>query len=264
MENIGHLPPVARAEIPMSWRLRVQAAATAIPMRVLAFTENTLIHRFWDLRVHDRQYADEVARHKHVLLVANHLTVADSWPIAAAICDLWFHDFTWLPWNLAERKVFMRGIWGHLVFYVHRCIFIEREGDLANRKRAVEECLQLLASGRKVLVFPEGTRSRTARMRACKPGAALMAKSIADCMILPVYHRGMEEVLPVGSKNLKVGKRLDVYFSKPIDPSAFRTVEDLAATIENTLKGMEQRVLGDALPSIQPDAQTRSARGQRG
>jgi 1-acyl-sn-glycerol-3-phosphate acyltransferase len=247
MDNLGYLPPLSRVKIPMSWRLRLQAATTALPMRLLAFTENALIHRFWDLHVYDRHFADEVAKCEHVLLVANHLTVADSWPIAAAICDLWFHDFTWLPWNLAERKVFMRSALGlgHLIFYVHRCIFVEREGDSTNRRRALEECTALLASGRKVLVFPEGTRSRTERMRPCKPGAAIMAKSVAGCMILPVYHRGMEEVLPVGSKNLKVGKRLDVYFSKPIDPNTYRTVEDLTMAIEHSLKTMERRVLGE-------------------
>lgn len=52
-------------------------------------------------------------------------------------------------------------------------VFFVRRGE---RDRAAQRlALDLLADGRPVGVFPEGTRSRDGRMRAARPGAALLA-----------------------------------------------------------------------------------------
>ncbi len=62
-------------------------------------------------------------------------------------------------------------------------VFFVRRGE---RDRAAQRlALDLLADGRPVGVFPEGTRSRDGRMRAARPGAALLAMR-SGVPIIPV------------------------------------------------------------------------------
>ncbi|MFL5779445.1 MAG: lysophospholipid acyltransferase family protein [Chloroflexota bacterium] len=69
-----------------------------------------------------------------------------------------------------------------------------RLGRGAESIRMVED---LLAHGWRVIVFPEGTRSRTGRMGPFKPGAGLIAVQ-TGIPVLPVRMMGAWEVLPPG------------------------------------------------------------------
>lgn len=80
-------------------------------------------------------------------------------------------------------------------------VFFVRRGE---RDRAAQRlALDLLADGRPVGVFPEGTRSRDGRMRAARPGAALLAMR-SGVPIVPVgiagTHRLFSGRLPRRSK----------------------------------------------------------------
>ncbi len=71
-----------------------------------------------------------------------------------------------------------------------------------DRHESVRESLQrfveLLRQGKKVLIFPEGTRSVTGRMASFKPGLGLLVQA-SRMGILPVYLSGTHRSLPKGS-----------------------------------------------------------------
>ena len=72
---------------------------------------------------------------------------------------------------------------------------VEREETSLAGLRLVKE---ILASGENVLIFPEGTRSRTGQLQSFKPGLGLMALELS-APIVPACVEGTHQALPAGS-----------------------------------------------------------------
>jgi 1-acyl-sn-glycerol-3-phosphate acyltransferase len=79
---------------------------------------------------------------------------------------------------------------GSGVFFVRR-----GEGDRSAQRVA----LRLLAEGRPIAIFPEGTRSKDGRLGPAKPGAALLAIR-SGAPLLPVAISGTERLFPGRSR----------------------------------------------------------------
>ena len=76
-------------------------------------------------------------------------------------------------------------------------VFFVRRGE---RDRAAQRlALELLAAGKPIAIFPEGTRSRNGRMRDARPGAALLAIR-SGAPVVPVGIAGTHRLFPDGSK----------------------------------------------------------------
>ena len=133
--------------------------------------------------------AERIPRSGPFLLVANHCSQFDppllGWATGYQVCRVIYfmgkeemRHWRIIGW-LADRSG---------VFFVRR-----GEGDRAAQRQA----LALWAAGKPVGVFPEGTRSRDGRMRAIKPGAALLAIR-AGVPILPVGIAGTHRIFSGG------------------------------------------------------------------
>ncbi len=72
----------------------------------------------------------------------------------------------------------------------------------------------LLARGWSVLVFPEGTRSRSGEVGAFRPGVGLIAKR-SGRQVLPARITGTHEILPPGARWPHRG-RVEVRFGAPL------------------------------------------------
>ncbi|MCA1570197.1 MAG: 1-acyl-sn-glycerol-3-phosphate acyltransferase [Chloroflexi bacterium] len=130
---------------------------------------------------------EHVPRDGAFILVANHCSNLD--PALAA----------WATANRVGRvihfmaKIEMRGwpILGWLA--TQSAVVFVRRGE---RDRAAQrQLLELLADGRPIGIFVEGTRSRDGRMKAVKPGAAWLALT-AGVQLLPVGIAGSHGLFP--------------------------------------------------------------------
>lgn len=65
-----------------------------------------------------------------------------------------------------------------------------------------------------VHIFPEGTRSRDGKLGKGRDGAGYIIAQ-AQPVILPVYVTGMDDVMPVGCKIPKAGKRITIKVGIP-------------------------------------------------
>lgn len=105
-----------------------------------------------------------------------------------------------------------------------------RYGGGAESIRVVEE---LLADGWRVVIFPEGTRSRSGRMGRFKPGAGLIAVR-TGVPVVPVRIEGLWDVLPPGRARPRRGP-VRVRFGAPLraqpDESPRAFTERLAAAV---------------------------------
>jgi 1-acyl-sn-glycerol-3-phosphate acyltransferase len=96
----------------------------------------------------------------------------------------------------------------------------------------------LLDDGVPLLLFPEGTRSRTGEMGAFKPGAAALCIS-RDVPCLPVAIVGAAQAMPYG-KNWPDRGRPPVYitFGEPLRAEDGETVAQFAGRIAKEVSGL--------------------------
>jgi 1-acyl-sn-glycerol-3-phosphate acyltransferase len=132
-----------------------------------------------------------VPRQGPFILVANHRSLADPPIIGWAVG----HKVGRVLHFMAKEEMRRWPIIGWLaegsgVFFVRR-----GEGDRSAQRAA----LRLLAEGRPIAIFPEGTRSKDGRLGSAKPGAALLAIR-SGAPLLPVAITGTERLFPGHSR----------------------------------------------------------------
>ena len=94
----------------------------------------------------------------------------------------------------------------------------------------------LLARGWSILLFPEGTRSRTGEMGALKPGVGLIAKR-SGRQVLPARIIGTHEVLPPGAR-LPRRAQVEVRFGAPIRFDDGEDVRAFVARLEAAVRAL--------------------------
>jgi 1-acyl-sn-glycerol-3-phosphate acyltransferase len=108
-------------------------------------------------------------------------------------------------------------------------IAVDRTGDAADAQDAVAEAQRVLAAGRHVTTFVEGTRSPHARLLPFKKGPFYLAKdSGAPCIPISIY--GTEQIIPWGSMRIHPGTA-QVIFHPPVDPANHATREELSEAV---------------------------------
>jgi 1-acyl-sn-glycerol-3-phosphate acyltransferase len=165
------------------------------------------------------------SRHDNVLYCLNHNSILDNFAfeVAAYIPKLLFRP-RYLPISLADRKNFfgdpdsrkfkdqvLRLLGRHFFRHLKAYPVDRRSGDLEQ----VDQWIELLKENI-VIVFPEGTRTRTGEIGPGKPG---VGKLIHDARptVIPVHMTGTGEVLGVGMRIPDVFKTIEVFIGEPMD-----------------------------------------------
>ena len=186
-----------------------------------------------------------VPRRRNTLLLSNHQSMIDSFPVGAAA----YYPRSWLkpyliPWHPAARENFFRN--RLIAWYSNhsRCIPV-RPGrrDL----HALIRMMEVLPKGT-IMLFPEGTRSRTGEVHEGRPGAGLLALATRP-RIIPVAIDGMREVLPIGKVVPRIGKRIYVKFGEPIDyydlldePRTRETAQALVDKVMTVIRAQHEEI----------------------
>lgn len=141
---------------------------------------NVMIPLLFDWRVSGRRH---VPRDGAFLVAANHIALLD--PPYAGACLNRECGF------LAKRELFANP-WLRALITAHNAVPIRRGGwDTA----ALRHVKRKLDQGVPMMVFPEGTRSRTGGLLDPKPGIGLIAVKLG-VPVLPMYIDGTQRPLP--------------------------------------------------------------------
>ncbi len=174
----------------------------------------------------------------NTLLLSNHQSMVDSFLVG--VCA--YYPRSWLkpryiPWNPAAVENFYRTPILRWFAYNWRCIPV-KEGR--RDPRALREMAEVLPKGVMVL-FPEGTRTRTGEVRDGRPGAGVVAIS-TRARVIPVAIEGMQRALPIGKVIPRIGKRLYVSYGEPVDLSDLFDGERTRETAQQIVDRVIERI----------------------
>jgi 1-acyl-sn-glycerol-3-phosphate acyltransferase len=172
-----------------------------------------------------------------VILVANHVSHMDTPVILAA-----------LPRRVRKRTVvgaatdyfYRNRMVAMVVSLIFNTVPMDRHGG-GLKKQAASHVDRLLDKGWNLLLFPEGTRSRSGGTGRLRRGAAVLAAR-HQLLIVPIRITGTRDAMPPGrfwpsrirSHNGSKRHPVAISFGEPIKPS-----EDLSATINTVQRFFE-------------------------
>ncbi|MDD2413211.1 MAG: lysophospholipid acyltransferase family protein, partial [Bacteroidales bacterium] len=110
-------------------------------------------------------------------------------------------------------------------------IVMDIDGDL---KESIQKMAAALKEGKKVIIFPEGTRSQNGELGEFKKTFAILSTEL-DVPVVPVTIIGADRALPVGAKVPRPWVKVGVEFLEPIHPEG-RTAEVLAKDVYHEIK----------------------------
>lgn len=163
---------------------------------------------------------DHLEQEKSYIFIANHQSIFDVFVI-----------YGWLPFIF---KWIMKSDLKRIPLIGKACdsaghIFIERANPIA-AKQSLQIAAEKLKNGNSVVVFPEGTRTRTGKMNSFKRGAFNLASEL-ELPIVPITLSGSYERLKTNSLSITPGT-ITMTVHQPISFDKFSQ--------ENRKQGMQE------------------------
>ena len=184
----------------------------------------------WSCRVIHRE---RLPQRGAAVIVANHASLLD---ILVLFCVR--RPFRWISKDSNFRIPFLG--WG---MKAAGYIPVTR-GDRGSVIEMMRRAEASLAIRMPVLFFPEGTRSPTDELLPFKPGAFELAHR-AGVSVIPVAVHGTREALP--KHGLILRSRMDavVAILEPLDPSRFRSADDMKEAAQAAIASALNKAEGD-------------------
>ncbi len=211
-----------------SFLYKTTAWVTIVICSTISFAFFRIMHRT-TLRGNIKE-ARQAHKQGKLVICCNHLSAWDNFCLATALGYPWFifHPSR-VPINSPKfrREITKKSIQQRILELLN-CVFINPK---ASASWFNEVTKRLAENNHQVIVLGEGTRAAGDKsvLQRWQPGAA---KLVADAQAtwIPVGIRGMENILPVGSKIPKlIGKRVCIYFGEPVQFNPAMTVSEIQA-----------------------------------
>jgi len=166
------------------------------------------------------------------LVAPNHVSFFDP-PCVAVSCPGEIH--------FLARETLFKSFFGKLISALNAHPVKKNATNL----QVMKDVCQLLKEGCKVLMFPEGTRSKDNNLLEIKPGIGLLL-SKSESLIIPTYIHGTFDLWNRKRKFPKLWGKTAVVFGSPIRWDDFKDIDRkeaqvlVAEQLTNALKGLRK------------------------
>ena len=165
-----------------------------------------LLHILWRIEVVGKE---NIPRGRAHVITSNHLSDLDPVYILEAV-------FSWKRYTiLAKQELFKNPLIGWFLSCMGAVPIDRGKGDMGTVNKVTDEC----KNGTPILIFPEGTRSKTGELLTLKRGAFLIAGN-ADADMVPC-----RIIYDTPDKRMHMFCRIRICFGTPI-PAEEMKVED--------------------------------------
>lgn len=160
----------------------------------------------WQVSIEGKEH---IKKGETYVMVCNHQSAVDI-PVLFRL----FTHFKWVSKDILF-KIPLIG-WN---MCLNRYIRIKR-GSIKSQMKMLDDCKKNLQAGSSVMIFPEGTRSKTGEMKSFKRGAFDLALKTGK-PILPIVINGTSDVLPKNSFIIKGRHHVKIRILPPFHSSSF-------------------------------------------
>jgi 1-acyl-sn-glycerol-3-phosphate acyltransferase len=182
----------------------------------------TWLNPAWRVKVIGREKIDP---NETYVMVANHQSLLDIFVLFRL-----FRHFKWVS-KVENFRIPCIGWNMHLNNYIQL-----KRGDRSSIAVMLRTCRENLAAGNSIMMFPEGTRSLTGKLRGFKTGAFDLAKD-AKRPLLPIVVHGTASALPKRGVIIKGRHRIVIEVLDPITYTTFaeEEAEDLLLRVRELI-----------------------------
>lgn len=201
------------------------------PLHHIILTVFNIISKIlWGLRT---EHGERMAFDNNII-VANHQSYLDIVWIASELPARYRKDI----YVTGKKKLsFLK-----FIFPIFPVIFIEEENTLPSLKAGAD----ILRLGKSLIIFPEGTRSRTGEVDTFKTGAAYLSKNL-NKKIIPISISGAYDIYPPHRIFPKffTGSRGKLTIGEIIKPEDYATIEELNNAIRASVEKNIDRTINN-------------------
>ncbi|MBU3156821.1 1-acyl-sn-glycerol-3-phosphate acyltransferase [Clostridium estertheticum] len=167
-----------------------------LPDKVVSFIAKYLldsyINKYANIKTHGMEKIQDIKA--PIIFICNHLSNADGIIMNRLLKD---NNVTFVAGvKLTDNRLTKLG------FFVAKTIQVHPNSP---DKDAISKIVSTLKQGNNIMMFPEGTRSRSGKMIEGKRGLILMAK-LSKATILPMGIWGTEKLLPIDESDMALEK----------------------------------------------------------
>ncbi|XP_014603587.1 PREDICTED: tafazzin homolog isoform X4 [Polistes canadensis] len=191
---------------------------------------------------------DERPKNVPLITVSNHHSCFDDPGIWATLDLRHLLNRRKMRWSLAAHDICFTNVWHSYFFMLGKCIPVIRGNGVY--QEAIDFCIERLASGDWVHVFPEGKVNMFKENMRLKWGIGrLILESPVTPLVIPICHLGMDQVLPNEPPYMfKTRKKVTMNYGEPIDFSELlKNLKETKATEVEARKAITDRIQEELL-----------------
>lgn len=119
----------------------------------------------------------------------------------------------------------------------HNIVIMDINKDL---KASIQKLAAALKKGKKIMIFPEGTRSNDGKVKDFKQTFAILSKEM-NVPVVPVAIKGASEAMPKGKLLPRPFKKIHIKFLSPVYPEKHTDKTLLDSVQENVTKSVDEK-----------------------
>jgi len=148
------------------------------------------------------------------ILASNHLSILDDLFLGPILLfPKSMRGYSYFPYHAPEERNFYKK--RLISSFMRHCKSIPLIRGAGIFQPGMNRIIKSVDEGGILHIYPEGTRSRSGKIAAGKPGIGRIVCE-TGAVVIPVYHQGLEGVLPIGTTIPRIGKDIRIAIGEPM------------------------------------------------